>query len=112
MSYVHREENGVDILSLEGSIDLYSTPLIKKFAKSLLKSVNSKIIISMENVTFVDSSGLGMVVNLFFECKQKGIEIKLASLSKEAKRVFAVTKLSQNYAFYESIQDAIYSFRT
>ncbi|MBP7281414.1 MAG: STAS domain-containing protein [Leptospiraceae bacterium] len=111
MSYSHKQVNGIDILTLEGSIDLYSTPLIKKFAKSLVKSPDKKIIITMESVTFIDSSGLGMLVNLFFECKQKGVGIKLASLSSEAKRIFSITKLTQNYEIYDSLESAIESLR-
>ena len=110
MSYIHKEVNGIDILALEDSIDLYSTPPIKKFAKTLLRGPDGKIIITMEKVTFIDSSGLGMLVNLFFECKQKGIRVKLADMSSEAKRILTITKLTQNYEIHETLEDAINSF--
>ena len=43
MSYIHKEVNGIDILALEDSIDLYSTPPIKKFVKTLLRGNEKKI---------------------------------------------------------------------
>lgn len=110
MSYIHTEMDGVDVLSLADSIDLYSTPHIKKIIKNLLRNANCKIVLSMEKVTFIDSSGLGMLVNLFFESKQKGIRIKLANMSPEAKRIFVITKLIQNYEIYDTLEDAIKSF--
>jgi|JI8StandDraft_1071087.scaffolds.fasta_scaffold306015_1 anti-sigma B factor antagonist len=110
MSYIHKEINGADVVDLDGSIDLYSAPPVKKFLKSLLRNDNKKIIISLEKVTFLDSSGLGMLVNLFFECKQLEIGIKLANVSAEAKNVFRQTKMENNFEIYESLEEALASF--
>ena len=109
MNYTHTEVNGFDVLDLIGSIDLYSTPVIKKFAKTLLNNPEKKLIISLERVTFLDSSGLGMLANLFFECKQKSIPIFLVNLSPAAKRILTLTKMNNSYQIYESIEDAMQS---
>ncbi len=110
MSYTHRTIGGIDVIELEDSIDLYTAPLVKKFAKALLAKVDRKIIISLEKVTFIDSSGMGMLMNLFFECKQKGIPIKMANLSLKAKKIFSISKLNGNYEIFETIEDACQSF--
>lgn len=110
MSYVHKEVNGVDLVELEESIDLYSAPPIKKFLRTLLKSENKKILISMERVSFIDSSGLGMLVNLFFECKQRDIRVKLASVSAEARNVFKQTKMESNFEMFDTVNEAMASF--
>ncbi len=110
MSYIHRTIGNIDVIELEDSIDLYTAPNVKKFAKTLLTKVNSKIILSLEKVTFIDSSGMGMLVNLFFECKQRGIPIKMANLSLKAKKIFSISKLNQNYEVFETIEDACQSF--
>ncbi len=110
MSYIHKEINGVDVVELDGPIDLYSAPPVKKSLKALLKSENKKIVISLEKVTFLDSSGLGMLVNLFFECKQREIGIKLANVSAEARNVFRQTKMENNFEIFNSVSEAIASF--
>lgn len=110
MNYTHSQIDNIDILELEESIDLYSTPMVKKFAKTLLNSPDRKIIISLEKVTFIDSSGLGMLVNLFFECRQKNIPIRLAVLSDKAKKIFTISKLNENYQIYSTIEEAMQSF--
>ncbi|HMV45694.1 MAG TPA: STAS domain-containing protein [Leptospiraceae bacterium] len=109
MNYTHSVVNGFQILDLIGSIDLYSTPLIKKFAKTLLLSAETKVIVSLEKVTFLDSSGLGMLANLFFECKQRSIPIVLANLSPAAKRILTLTKMTNSYQIFDSIEEAIQS---
>jgi len=110
MSYIHTEINSVDVVELIEAIDLYSAPPIKKFLKSLLKSENKKILISLEKVTFIDSSGLGMLVNLFFDCQQRDIQIKLANVSAEAKNVLRQTKMERNFEIFDTVNEALASF--
>lgn len=107
MSYKHKELNGIDLVSLEGAVDLYCTPDIKKFCRSLLKNENKKIILLMEKVDYIDSSGLGMLTNLHFECKQQDIKLKLAKLSPECEKIFSLTKMNRMFEICASAEDAI-----
>lgn len=110
MAYSHRVVSGIDIVSIEDSMDLYSVPELKKFCRSLARNENSKIVLVLQKVHFMDSSGLGMLTNLFFECQQKGIPLKLANLSAEAKRMFALTKLEKSFRLYSTEEEAIRDF--
>ena len=110
MAFSHRIIGGVNIVSIENSMDLYSVPELKKFCKILTRSENSKILFNLKKVHFIDSSGLGFLTNLFFECQQKGISIKFADLSDEVKRLFALTKLDLIFNLYDSEGSAIQDF--
>ncbi|MBP7281410.1 MAG: STAS domain-containing protein [Leptospiraceae bacterium] len=110
MSYTHRVVSGVDVIELEDAIDLYSTPPIKKFLKTLIKDENKKIVISLEKVNFLDSSGLGMLVNLFFECRERKIRIKLAKVSLAAMNILRQSKTEGNFEIVSSVEYAIESF--
>lgn len=111
MAYSHRVVSGIDIVDIQDSMDLYSVPELKKFCRNLTHKEGIKILLVLSKVHFLDSSGLGMLTNLFFECQQKGIPLKLANLSAEAKRLFVLTKLENNFHIYETEEDAIKSFR-
>ena len=86
---------------------MYCTPHIKKLSRSLLKNENKKIILMMEKVDYIDSSGLGMLTNLHFECKQQDIKLKLAKLSNECEKIFSLTKMNRMFEIYASLEDAI-----
>lgn len=107
MSYTHKVVSGVDIVDIEGSMDLYSVPELKKFCKSLIKDEKSKLLLILKNVYFLDSSGLGMLTNIYFDCEQKKIPIKFANISAEAKRMFALTKLDKKFIVYETVEEAM-----
>ena len=110
MSYVHRKVVGVDVIELDESIDLYSVPELKKFCKELLKKESKRIVFNMEKLKFIDSSGLGMLVNLAHECKQTDVGLKLASMSVEAERTFNLTKMQNNFEIFPTVNEAIRSF--
>ena len=110
MGYSHKVVVGVDVVELEEEVDLYSVPELKKFTRELLKKDNKKIVFVLEKLRFIDSSGLGMLVNLSYECKQMGVAFKLANLSPEATRTFDLTKMQANFEIFPTVNEAIRSF--
>jgi anti-sigma B factor antagonist len=110
MSYKHKVVIGVDVIEFEESVDLYSVPEIKKFCKEVIKKENKKIVMNLEKLKFIDSSGLGMLVNLKHECGENGAVLKLAALSVEAERLFNLTKMQNNFDIYPTVNEAIRAF--
>ena len=110
MGYTHKKVVGVEVIELDDSVDLYSVPEIKKFCKELLRKESKRIVISMEKLKFIDSSGLGMLVNISHECKQGNVGLKLASISPEVEKIFSLTKMQNNFEIFGTINEAIRSF--
>lgn len=107
MSYNYKKIGDIDQVSLEGAIDLYCTPDIKKFMRNLLKNGSKKLIVSFSNVSFMDSSCLGMLTNLHFECQQQNIKFVLANPSRDAKKIFALTKMNQTFTIFDTLEEAV-----
>jgi anti-sigma B factor antagonist len=110
MSYTHKTIVGVDVIELEESIDLYSVPELKKFCKDLLKKGSKNLVLGMEKLTYMDSSGLGMLINLGFECGEQGIGLKLAALSPDIDKLFTLTKIHEKFTICGTVNEAIRSF--
>ena len=110
MSYSHKVVVGVDVVELDEQIDLYTVPEVKKFCKSLLAKENKKVIISLEKVGFIDSSGLGMLLNLKHEASTGNVGFKLAALSPEVSKTFSMTKFHDNFEIFGTVNEAIRSF--
>ena len=110
MPYTHRFISGVDVVDIHDSMDLYTVPDIKKFCRNLTFKENAKILLTLKSVNFMDSSGLGMLTNLFFECKQKSIPLKLTELSNEVRRMLTLTKLMNSFVIYETESEALKSY--
>lgn len=58
----HYTKDGIDILDVGGEIDVYSAPNLREALINLVGDGKYKIVVNMENVDFLDSTGLGVLV--------------------------------------------------
>jgi anti-sigma B factor antagonist len=96
---------------MEGRIVLgeESTALREK-VKSLLASGQKKILLNMDNVTYIDSSGLGALVASHTSARSQGASLKLAHLGSKFQEILQVTKLFTVFEVYPTEAEAIASF--
>ena len=106
-----RVVDGVAVVAMDGRIVLgeESTALREK-VKSLLASGQKKIVLNMNNVTYIDSSGLGALVAAHTSAKTQGASLKLSNLGQKFQEVLQVTKLLTVFEVYDSEAAAIRSF--
>ena len=111
MKYKESEKSGVTILHLKG--DLLGGSDIAEFkekVKSLLNSDKKNILIDMSDVTYVNSSGIGMLISGFTTAVQSNGKFKLTNIEKNIKNVFVITNLVKVFETFSSIDEAIGSF--
>jgi len=88
----------------EGTDDL------RKEVADFIEQGNRSLIINLEKVNFMNSSGLGAIVSARISYKRNGGDVKLVGLTKNVQNLFIVTKLSEIFDIYDSIDEAIKNF--
>src|SRR6202166_5468664 len=89
-----RVVNGVAIEELEGRIVLgEESNALREKVKSLLASGQKKIVLNMDNVTYIDSSGLGALVASHSSARAQGAFLKLCHLGSKFQEILQVSKL-------------------
>lgn len=90
---IDKQQNEREIVvKLAGEIDAFTAP---KLREELLPFAQGKtIIVNLKDVTYLDSTGLGVFVGLFKELKKTDGELRLIELSERLKRLFEITGLS------------------
>src|SRR5260370_37329844 len=108
-----RVVDGVTVVAMEGRIVLgeESTALREK-VKSLLAAGQKKIVLNMDNVTYIDSSGLGTLVASHTSPRAQGAPLKISNLGSKFQQIPKVTKLVTWLEVYPSEVGALGSFRT
>ena len=86
------------------------TAALRDQVKSLV-SKDARIILSLADVTYIDSGGLGTLVALYTTAQSAGASIKLARLTKRVGDLLQVTKLLTVFDVYDSEEAAVQSFR-
>ena len=99
-------ENGKLLVKIEGEVDVYTSIHLKKELTKLVESDQKNIIIDLENVNYMDSSGLGVLVALLKELKKIGGELKLISLPVSVKKIFDLTRLTKFFNIYNNLDEA------
>lgn len=88
------EENTI-LGKLEGEFDVYTAPYLRNELE-IIKIVDGiNIILDFENVTFMDSSGLAVIVAFYKKVIQFNGNLKLINLSKKLNRLFIITGLNE-----------------
>ncbi|MFB5193742.1 anti-sigma factor antagonist [Neobacillus sp. KR4-4] len=83
------------VVLVAGEIDAYTAPKLREELLALAEEGNKSITVNLQDVSYLDSTGLGVFVGLFKQLKEKGGELKLIQLSDRLKRLFEITGLSK-----------------
>ncbi|HXX62939.1 MAG TPA: STAS domain-containing protein, partial [Bacteroidota bacterium] len=70
----------------------------------------SKLLIDLSNVTYVNSTAIGVLVAAQTSYSRKGWHIKLCGMNKNITNIFVITKLTLVFEVYDSRQEAVKSF--
>jgi anti-sigma B factor antagonist len=71
---------------------------------------NSRIVLNLGEVTYIDSGGIGTLVSLFTTARNAGGDIKLANLTKRVGDLLQITKLITVFESYDDVQKAVKAF--
>ena len=117
-----KEIGGITVIELEGrmtvnnihsltkSIEKNVFPFPGKIEESAAKS-NGRVILDMEGVETIDSSGLGTILFLAKKCRALGGDLKIASIPPRVKSVFEIVKFDILFHIFNSLDDAVKSYK-
>ncbi len=105
-----REEGKVQILACLGRMDAQVSGLLKGRIQELLDKGSAKLVLDLEGLEFLDSSGLGALVSCLRRVREKKGEIKLAGLRPEVRSIFDITRVSRLFHIFENVSDAVKAF--
>ncbi|MBI4081189.1 MAG: STAS domain-containing protein [Candidatus Lambdaproteobacteria bacterium] len=112
MAFSHRIEDGICVVSIEGNIALDGVSEAKAYLKPHLENPAIKaMVINFENVNFIDSSGIGLIVSLFKAMQQKDAKFSLCNLKKKNEEIFVITRLNKILDIYPTEADALAALR-
>ncbi len=111
LKITNREVDGVSILALEGRIVLgEESNALREGVKSLLAKNKKQIVLNMDNVTYIDSAGLGTLVAAHHSARSQDASLRLSNLGSKFQEVLQVTKLLTVFEVYDSEAAAVRSF--
>ena len=102
----------VAVVKVTGDITLNKggDVLLKDKVQSLIQQGHQNLLLDLSGVSYVDSAGLGELVQAYATTKNRGGSLKLLNVTKRLKDLLVVTKLLTVFDTFENEADALGSF--
>ena len=110
LSIANNRMDGVTVVHLTGTILFVEDSISLRVHVNDLLDKARQIVLDLENVTRIDSSGLGTLVAVYVSARKIGGDIKLANLGNHIIEALRITRLVTVFEIFDRTEDAVASF--
>lgn len=109
MSQIRKEEiSGIIVLHLRGQfIGGEETDELRQSLTEAAELQQSKLIVNLENVSYLNSTALGVLISAHTNFVKRDGKIALCNVSKSIENIFVITKLTLVFSIYSTLDEAI-----
>ncbi|TGK47403.1 STAS domain-containing protein [Leptospira kanakyensis] len=111
MEYTESKFDGIVVLKLFGNLDMLNAGILKERIKESSSQEEHRFIFDLEGVSFIDSSGFGLIMSLNDKLTELGGGLRIVNVSKTIRQIFRISKISSVIQIFESTEEAINSFK-
>jgi anti-sigma B factor antagonist len=112
MKFKTKEIKGVTVVELEGNVmGGPDASALNDFLHKLITEEKTHVVVDLKAVSFINSSGLGMLIGGLTTMRHSGGELKLARASKKVENLLEMTKLLKVFDLHKNVNNAIASFK-
>lgn len=94
------------LLAVSGEIDVYTSPLLKSRLAQAIDEGCTDLVVDLERVSFIDSSGLGALVSGLRRVKERSGSLRVVCTKENILKVFRITGLDKVFPIVSNPQEA------
>ena len=102
-----RLEGGVPIVVVRGEIDVATAPQLRDRLRAMTETNPPLSVVDLSAVTFLDSTGLGVLVGAVTERRDAGADLRLVVTEPHITKVFSITGLDEVFSIYPDLDGAL-----
>ncbi|HZU73318.1 MAG TPA: STAS domain-containing protein [Acidimicrobiales bacterium] len=100
------ERNGFAVLAVRGEVDVYTAPRLRERLVELVSQGHQKVVVDLEGVDFLDSTGLGVLVGGLKRLRSHDGDLTLVCTQRRILKVFEITGLTKVFSIHDSVEAA------
>jgi anti-sigma B factor antagonist len=104
-----RKNEDIYIIDVLGEMDLYNSYKLKELLMKMIEKKIEKYIINMDEVEYIDSSGIGALIYITSTIKKMNLHLSITNVHGSVKKVIELTKLSSFFPILSTLEEAIKS---
>ncbi|MGP1522546.1 MAG: anti-sigma factor antagonist [Treponema sp.] len=105
-----RKSNEIYIIDVNGEMDLYNSYKLKELVMKMLEKKVVNFIINLEQVDYIDSSGIGALIYICSTIKKMNLKLSITNIHGSVKKVIELTKLMGYFPIANTVEEAISTF--
>ena|SRR5579859_2343686 len=105
-----KADGGATVIAPTGRLDVAGAPALKEAVSEVVKDGPQNVVIDMEGVSFVDSTGLGSVIAALKQVRSSQGELRLAAPNQQVRVVLELTTLDRVFPYYATVEEALTGF--
>lgn len=98
------------MLAPSGRLDVSGAPTLKEAISDAVKSGQPRVVIDLEGVSFVDSTGLGSVIAALKLVRSSKGDLRLAAPNQQVRVVLELTTLDRVFPYFATVEEALTGF--
>lgn len=111
LEMTNRDVDGVTVVTLNGRVVFgEEASALRDKVKTLMDAGKKDLVLNINNITFIDSAGLGALVAAHNSANSHGGSLRLCHMASKFKEMLRITKMNTVFQVFETEADAIQSF--
>jgi len=102
-----RKSNEIYIIDVNGDMDLYNSYKLKELVTKMVRKEIQKFVINLQNVEYIDSSGIGALIYIYSTTKKFDIKFLISNVHGSVKKIIELTKLMSYFPIVSKVSDAV-----
>lgn len=107
---MRQADGGATVIAPTGRLDVAGAPALREAISDAARDGSPHIVIDLEGVSFVDSTGLGSVISGLKQVRSKDGELRLAAPNQQVRVVLELTTLDRVFPYYATVEEALTGF--
>lgn len=102
-----RENGDRTVVEVTGEIDVYTAPALREELSRLVDGEHTNLVVDLTQVSFMDSTGLGVLVGALKKVRTLGGDLQLVITQEKILKVFRITALTQVFTIHSTLDEAL-----
>ena len=107
LSLASRTEGDKTVVSVGGEIDVYTAPKLREQIVALVEEGHYHLVVDMEDVEFLDSTGLGVLVGGLKRVRAHDGSLRLVCTQERILKIFRITGLTKVFPIHATVAEAV-----
>jgi len=95
-----------DVIEIGGEVDVYTAPRLREAIVAVVEAGRHRLIIDVQQVEFLDSTGLGVLVGALKRVRADGGSLDIVCTQERILKIFEITGLDKVFGLHASVDEA------